>query len=174
MWIASALGCLGVMILAIWFSKYWPAAHWKIVPRAEVLERAGQVARQFGFDASKTTSHITTSVSKSLAYYARQHPTDENARTISPLTERVTFVSPTESAEVGVDSAGLPIYWNARTTFKSTKPVVTESDAAQQAFTLMSGSNASQFSAPSRSMGDDPNEEEYVWKKLLPAHSDVR
>ena len=163
------------MILAIWFSEYWPAAHWKIVPRTEVLERAREVARQFGFDAGKTTSHITASVSKSLGYYAQQHPTDENARTISPLTERVTFVSTTESAEVGVDSAGLPIYWNAPTTFKAKKPpTVSESDAAQQAFTLMSGSSAPQFSAPSRSMGDDPNEEEYVWKKLLPAHSDVR
>jgi len=174
LWIASALGCLGVMILTVWFSEYWPATHWKIVPRAEVLEKAREVARQFGFDASKTTSHIATSVSKSLAYYAQQHSTDENARTISPLTERVTFVSPTESAEVGVDSAGLPIYWNARMPIKPKKPAVSESDAAQQAFTLMSGSNASQFSAPSRSMGDDPNEEEYVWKKLLPAHSDVR
>jgi hypothetical protein len=162
------------MILAVWFSKYWPGAHWKIVPRAEVLKRAGEVARQFGFDSSKTTSHITTSVSKSLAYYAQQHPADENARTISPLTERVTFVSTTESAEVGIDSAGLPIYWNARTPIKPTKPAVSESDAAQQAFTLMSGSSSPQFSAPSRSMGDDPNEEEYVWKKLLPEHSDVR
>ena len=77
-------------------------------------------------------------------------------------------------AEVGVDSTGRPIYWHAPDEFKPAKAAANESDAAQQAFTLMSGPGAPLFSAPSRSMGDDPKDEEYVWKKILPDHSEIR
>jgi hypothetical protein len=164
----------GSVILGVWFAQYWPARSWTVLSRDQVLARASDVAKQFGLTTGKLNTYVKASVSQSLAYYAQQHPNDANARTISPLSERVKFDLPDGSAEVGLDSTGRPIFWNVPDDFKSATPAVSESDAAQKAFALMSGADAALFSAASRSMADDPADEEYVWKKRLPDHADLR
>jgi len=172
---AAAAGSLGVLILTLWFTKYWPASSWPVVSREQAIEKARNVAQQFGFKATNSQVTLTTTVAKVLAYYLQRHPADENARAVSPLSERISFASAkNKKAEVGLDSAGVPVYWRAPKDFDSNRPAASEMEAAQKAFELLSGRDASSFTGPSKSMADDPKDEEYVWKRTPPAQSQVR
>jgi hypothetical protein len=169
-----AAAIVGSGILGLWFTQYWPATQWPVLSRSQVISKSREVAKQFGFDASKANAEIKASVSQPLAYYRQQHPNDASAKSITPLTERVTFEAKSRSAKVGLDSGGMPTYWRAPDEFKSTRSASSEREAGQQAFLFMSGTSAPLFSPPSRSMGEDPKDEEYVWRKRLPEHSDIR
>ncbi len=171
---AFAAGVLGIVILALWFNTYWPASSWTVLPRDQVTAKAREVARHFRLDPSKAEVTITGAVAKPLAYYAQQHPADPSARTISPLTARVIFEQKNGNAVVGLDSTGLPILWEAPKDFKSTGPALSEGEAAQRAFAYLSGTSAGLFSVNSKSMGDDPDLEAYVWKKPAAEHSAAR
>ena len=160
-------------MLGVWFPKYWPAAGWKVLPRAELVKIAHAVAQDFGF-RSNAKATITTSVSKPLARYAEEHPADASARMVSPLTVEIKLGGKDEGARVDLDSGGLPVSWKAPSDFKPAKKYPSEDEAAQAAFAFLAGAQTASFSGPVKSMGDEATEEQYVWKKALAPHSDVR
>jgi serine phosphatase RsbU (regulator of sigma subunit) len=175
-WMAIAAACVGLGILGTWFTKDWPAASWRVLPRAELLRKAREVAQHFGFNATGSKTTVIVSVSKPLARYAKEHPGDDSARTISPLTTRMTFATSQKdkTAKVGLDSAGLPVYWAPPSDFKPAKKYPSEDEAARAVFAFMAAGQASLFSGPVKSMGDEADQEQYVWKKAPASHSDVR
>ncbi len=119
---------------------------------------------------------MTASLAKSLARYVEEHPNDASARAVSPLTVRITFVGPKkdQTSKVGLDSAGLPVYWKPFDDFKPSQKYASEDEAARAAFAFLAGEQASLFSGPVKSMGDEATQEEYVWKKLSAPHSNIR
>jgi serine phosphatase RsbU (regulator of sigma subunit) len=175
-WAAIAAGCVGLAMLGGWFTKYWPAAWWQLLPRAELATKARETAQHFGFNAGRSKTTVVVSVSRPLARYAEEHPKDESARTISPLTVRIGFVNSQkdERAKVGLDSGGLPIYWKPSSDFKPLKKYPSEEDAAKATFAFLAGAQASLFSGPLKSMGDEVDEEQYLWKKASASQSYVR
>jgi serine phosphatase RsbU (regulator of sigma subunit) len=119
---------------------------------------------------------MSASLAKSLARHVEEHPKDASARTVSPLTVRITFADPKkdQTSKVGLDSAGLPVYWKPFDDFKPAQKFASEDEAARAAFAFLAGAQAPSFSGPVKSMGDEATEEEYVWKKPPPPHSDIR
>jgi hypothetical protein len=119
---------------------------------------------------------MVASLSKSLARYVEEHPNDASARTVSPLTVRITFVDPKkdQTSKVGLDSAGVPVYWKPFDDFKPAPKYASEDEAARAAFAFLAGAQASSFSGPVKSMGEEATQEEYVWKKPPPPRSDLR
>ncbi len=172
-WVGLTAGCVGLAMLGAWFPKYWPAAGWKALPRAELVRMARAVAQEFGF-RSNAKAAITTSLAKPLARYAEEHPTDAAVRMVSPLTVHIKFGGKDESARVDLDSGGLPVSWKAPADFKGDKKYPSEDEAAQAAFGFMAGAQRALFSGPTKSMGDETTEEQYVWKKAPAPHSEVR
>jgi hypothetical protein len=167
---------MGIVILGAWFTEYWPASSWRVLPQAQLLANGRDVTKHFGLNTSDSNAYLVASVAQPLVHYSQQHPADVNARTVSPLSVRITFVAKQngQKAEVGLDSTGLPVYWRAPDRFKPANPAVSEREAANQAFGFLAGADAGSFSNASKSMGDDPDQEEYVWKKATPSHSDLR
>ncbi len=175
--VAIAAGCVGLAVLSAWFPKYWPAASWRVLPRAQLVTKASDIAQHFGFNTSGAKVTLIVSASKPLARYAEEHPTDASAQTVSPLTARITFVDSRDRdriAKVGLDSSGLFVYWKSPSDFKPVKKSPSEDEAAQAVFAFMARDQASSFSGPQKSMGDEAVEEQYVWKKTPATHSDVR
>ena len=156
LWASLAAGCVGLAILAAWFSKYWPASSWQVLPRTELIARARAVSEHFGVNPGNSKPSLVVSLSKPLA--------NAGVSTISPLSVRLSW----PNAEVGLDSAGIPLYWKAS---DEAKPPKTD---PSEVFAFLAGDQASSFSGPAKSMGDEASEDQYVWKKTPPPHSDVR
>jgi serine phosphatase RsbU (regulator of sigma subunit) len=165
-----------LVLLGAWFPKYWPAASWQVLPRAQLIKKARDIAQHFGLNANGAKADTKASVAKSLARYAEEHADDASARTVSPLTVRITFTGAKkdQTSKVGLDSSGLPIYWKPFEDFKPAQKYASEDEAARATFAFLAGAQASSFSGPVKSMGDETSQEEYVWKKPAAAHSDVR
>ncbi len=175
-WVALAAACAGLAILGAWFPKYWPAASWQVLPRAQLIAKARDIAQHFGLNTTSSKASMSASLAKSLARHVEEHPKDASARTVSPLTVRITFADPKkdQTSKVGLDSAGLPVYWKPFDDFKPAQKFASEDEAARAAFAFLAGAQAPSFSGPVKSMGDEATEEEYVWKKPPPPHSDIR
>jgi serine phosphatase RsbU (regulator of sigma subunit) len=141
-----------------------------------LVAKARGTAQHFGLNTAGLKAGMVASVSKSLARYVEEHPNDAGARTVSPLTVRIAFVDSKkdQTSKVGLDSTGLPVYWKPSDDFKSAQKYASEDEAARAAFAFLAGAQASSFSGPAKSMGDEASEEEYVWKKPPLPHSDVR
>jgi hypothetical protein len=139
------------------------------------VAKARAVAQHFGFNSDGKTS-LVASLAKPLARYASEHPADPNAHTVSPLSVQVTLTASQkgETARVGLDSGGLPIYWRPSSDIKVATRYPSEDAAAEATFAFLAGARASLFSLPLKSMGDEADREQYIWKKPLPSHSDVR
>jgi serine phosphatase RsbU (regulator of sigma subunit) len=169
-WVGIAAACAGLAMLGAWFTKYWPAASWRVLPRTQLTARASDIAQHFGLNTGGSKTAFVASVSKALARYAEEHPIDASARTLSPLTARITFSNSQkdETSQVGLDSGGLPVYWKPSADLKPAKKYRSEGEAAKAAFAFMAGDHASSFSGPVKSMGDEAAQEQYVWKKALP------
>ncbi len=158
---------VGAAILAAWFGEYWPATGWTVLPRAQLVAKGRQLAAQFGLNVSDWKPYAIASVRKSLRRYGNG---------VSPLSLRVTYVAKQggRAAEVGFDSAGVPDYWRAPHGFKPPGQRLSEASAATAAFQIMAAAQAASYQGPVRSMGDDVEEEDYLWKKPTPAHTDLR
>ncbi len=176
LWIAVAAALAGSICLAVWFQPSWPASSWRVLPRSRILDRANQVAGQFGVNTNGWSAQTTTHLSQSLARYANQHPSDPDAQAVSPLSLRIRLAQPhaDENAEVGLDSSGRPVYWRAPNNVQAKQAAVPEEQAAQQAFQFLAGAEAAAYGSPIRSAGENSGEEEYLWKKALEPHSEVR
>ena len=175
-WVALAAACAGLATLGAWFPKYWPAASWPVLRRAQLIGKARGVAQHFGLNTAKSNTTMVASLSKSLARYVEEHSSDISARTVSPLTVRITFAGPKkdQTSKVGLDSAGLPVYWKPSDDFKPAQKYASEDEAARAAFAFLAGAQAASFSGPRKSMGEEATQEEYVWKKTPPPRSDLR
>ncbi len=162
--------------MELWFQADWPPASWRVLPRAQLLEKANQAALHFGVNTTGWEPVPSSKVSKSLARYARQHPQDSSAHSVSPLSLRIKLRDKRahQRAEVGFDSAGHAIYWHAPEDFKPKQTFPSQEAAATDAFRFLAGTDAATYGTPIRSAGDESNEEEYLWKKPPPAHSEVR
>jgi serine phosphatase RsbU (regulator of sigma subunit) len=173
---AGAAAAVGLLILGAWFTRYWPAASWTVLPRGEQMARAREMAHHFGVNADGGKAELAASVSKPLARYAEEHPDDVSAHAVSPLTVRITLFSPKKEqmAEVGLDSGGLPIYWKPSEDVKPAKKYASEDEAAREAFGFLAAGRAAAFAGPVKSMGDHVTQEQYVWKKAPAAHSEAR
>ncbi len=172
--VALIAGLAGAILLLVLFGKYWPATSWKVLPRGEQIARASQVSTHFGVDTSGWKSSTSASVSPSLAHYLQTHPNDANARAVSPLSLRIKLSKNGKTAEVGFDSAGMPVYWSAPEEFKGQQTFPSDDAAADAAFRFMAGPQAASFGARERSMGDEDREEDYTWNMPAPPNSAVR
>ena len=167
-------GLVGAGLLLALFGKYWPATSWTVLPRAELVAKAKLVSAHFGLDASDWKASTSPSIYQSLAHYQQANPNDANARAVSPLSLRIKLSKNGKTAEVGFDSAGLPVYWRAPEEFKGQQKFPSDDAAADAAFRCMAGPQAANFEARERSMGDEDREEDYTWNMPAPPHSDVR
>jgi len=154
---------MGLAILGFSFPKYWPAASWQVVPRAQLVAKAHAVSEHFGVRPALAKPSLAVSLSEPLANYTQEHQADANAHALTPLTVRISD----QMAEVHFDSAGIPLYWKAS---EDAKPSKTDQS---EAFAFFAGGQASSFSGPVKSMGDEASEEQYVWKKTPSSNSAV-
>ena len=90
-WIALAAALIGSVSLFVLFSQAWPAAGWKVLPTAQLVEKARQVSSHFGLDTGRSKTSEVPSLAKPLERYAQQHRTDLLARAISPLSRPYYF-----------------------------------------------------------------------------------
>ena len=166
LWVALAAGFTGTLMLAVWFGPYWPATPWTVLPREQILAKGRAVAQSFGLDVSGWKPYLVTDVSKSLVRYGKG---------VTPLTARITFISKDgKTAEVGLNSSGLPMYWGAPDIKTPQGVSGSEDAAANSAFRIMAGAEAKAYKDQSRSMGDNVQEEAYVWRKPPLPNSSLR
>ncbi len=165
---ACAAAVVGVIILAVWFNKSWPGTHWTVLSRDQVIANGHQISKLFGVDTSDWKPYVTATVSKSLVH-------DKTG--VSPLSMRVTYAARQggQTAEVGFDSAGTPVYWGAPGHYKPPGDAGSSEQArAATAFRTLAGSEASAYEAPVPSAGDDVNEREYVWRRSSSSGSGLK
>ena len=93
---------------------------------------------------------------------------------MSPLSVRVTFKQGGHAAEVGLDSAGLPLYWHAPEDFKPKRTLASADEAANESFRFLAGKEAAAYGSVTKSTGDDAHEGQYKWTKPPLPHSEVR
>jgi len=144
----AALAGVGILILL--FARYWPASHWTVVPRAQLLEKGRQAAAHFGVDVGGWKTYAVPTVLKQGA---------------APLSLRITYVAREgdRAAETGFDSSGALNYWRAPDDQKGPKFASNEA-AAQAAFQYMAGAEAARYQSPRRSAGDEAGQEEYEFR----------
>ncbi len=142
----------GVVMLTLWFGTYWPASHWTVVPRAQLLKKGRQAAAHFGVDVGGWQAYAVASVLKQGA---------------APLQLRITYVAKESkrAAEIGFDSSGALTYWRAPEDERGPKFASNEA-AAQAAFQYMAGAEAARYQSPRRSAGDDAGEDEYEFRRV--------
>lgn len=160
-------------MLVAWFGRYWPASEWTVLPRTQLIAKARQVAQHFGVDAEESKARTAAAVSNSLLHELQQHASDPQARSVSPLSLRITFKAKQDdrTALVGIDSTGQPLSWHAPEKYRPKRLFASEEEAASDAFRLFAGAQASAYGARTRSMGKDAFTEDYVWKLRPSAHS---
>ena len=147
-----------------------------MLPRAQLIAKAHGISGHFGLNTNGWKESAVASVSKSLAHYTQKHPDDSNARLVSPLSLRIRLAAKQGGrvAEVGFDSAGLPVYWRAPSHFKPPQTFASDEDAAADVFHFLAGTQVSAFTGPVHSMGEESETEEYVWKKTPAPGTDIR
>ncbi len=146
-------------MLAAWFGTYWVGAPWKVLPREQLVAKGRQFTKLFGLDVSDWKPYVVANLSKSLLRYGKG---------VTPLSVRITYVSRKgrQTAEVGFDSSGLPVYWSPPDHYKPPGVSGSSEDvAANAAFRILAGAEAGAYETPIRSVGDDVHEQNYLWRK---------
>ena len=132
------------------------------------MAQGRQFTKLFGLDVSGWKAYVVPSISRSLVRYGKN---------VSPLSVRVTYVSKQDSqtAEVGFDSSGRPLYWGPPDGGKPPADASSsEERMANAAFRNLAGAEAAAYESPIRSMGDDVHEETYTWRKPAPPGTGLR
>jgi len=156
-----AAAVAGVALLAVWFSRYWPASHWTVVPRAQLLEKGRQAAAHFGVDVGGWKSYAVATVAK---------------RGAAPLSLRITYVAGRgeRAAEAGFDSSGALNYWRAPDDVRGQK-FASDEAAALAAFQYMAGAEAARYQSPRRSAGDAAGQEVFEFRNAgSPFHERIQ
>jgi hypothetical protein len=172
----AAAGLLAILLLAVSFNSYWPATHWTVLPKAEIIQKGRQAAGSLGVDVTNWQSTSVVILSKPLTYFYVEHPREAQNEHISPLSLRITYhpAKGGESAEVGVNSAGEVTYWKPPHWFKGKVSFDSDDLAAKSGLDFIAGKAASSYKSSGRRMGDEAHEEIYIWKRTPSANSDLR
>ena len=171
LWVAAAAAVVGTAALAFWFGPCWPVSHWTVLTREQMAEKGHQVTAHYGLSTRDWKLYEVARVSKGLAHYTSFAPLGT-----SPLSVRITFVKRQggQAAEVGFDSAGMLTYWRPPIHYKPEKKYDSDEAAATDAFQYIAGSEAGNYRKPIRTMGDEDHEQDYEWKLIPAANSQVR
>ena len=172
----AAGGLLGLTFLALGFNSYWPATHWTVLAKEQLVQKGREAAATLGVDITNWRVSTAVRLSKPLSYFSVEHPREAQNEHVSPLSLRITYRAPKgdESAEVGVNSAGELIYWKPPASFKGKIAFDSDELAAQAGFQFFAGKAAGSYKSSGRRMGDEAHEEIYIWKRTPAANSDLR
>lgn len=141
---------------------------WPVASRARLIVQGQQLAKRFGISVAGCETYTVAIVPKSLA---------RSFQGRSPLSLRISFIAKQggQSAEVGFDSAGAPTFWHVPDSDKAgTPPRTSAADTAQSAFRTIAGPEAGTYKDAGHFMGRHVEDEDYLWRKSLPAQSDVK